>query len=140
MGSGNTLVEGVRRWFQRRSSSSSTTIISDNPNYHNNISNKPNKNNKPNNNNSNGIVFNDNNDSHVSVTDLRAQSSTSHKREQRAGKEEELKIVEEDFDVIVLKLIKVPKRTHLRAGSMDSQKKVMFDSFVPFYDMGLLGF
>lgn len=140
MGSGTTLVEGIRCWFQRCSSSSLTTIISDNPNHNNNNSNKPNKS-KPKNNNSKGIVFNDNNDSHVSVSELRAQSSTSTQQEQRAGKEEdELTILEEDFDVIGSKLLKVPKRTHLRAGSMDSLKKVLFNSFSLFCDLGMLGF
>lgn len=81
MGSGATLVDGVRRWFQRRTSSSSkpinTTDANTNPN--------PNPNPNPNNNyysdqsggNCNKSKY-DNNDGHVFfASDLSAQSSTS---------------------------------------------------------------
>ncbi|PQQ05248.1 mitogen-activated protein kinase 9 [Prunus yedoensis var. nudiflora] len=115
MGSGATLVEGVRRWFQRRSSSTSTTINT-NPN---NNSKQPSNSNYSRNN-----FVNDHNDAHVSVSDLSAQSSTSHQREQKQGQEYQLQFeVEDDFDISGLKLISVPKRANFRAPPMDSQKK-----------------
>ncbi|KAF3437194.1 hypothetical protein FNV43_RR19947 [Rhamnella rubrinervis] len=112
MGSGATLVDGVRRWFQRRSS---TTFLANN-------SNNNNKNNKQNKNNSN-IVVHDYYDGHVSVSELRAESSTARRRETKAGGEEELTIAEEDFDVSGLNPIKVPLRFHVKAISMETQKK-----------------
>ncbi|KAI5330525.1 PREDICTED: mitogen-activated kinase [Prunus dulcis] len=117
MGSGATLVEGVRRWFQRRSSSTSTsTTINTNPN---NNSKQPSNSNYSRNN-----FVNDHNDAHVSVSDLSAQSSTSHQREQKQGQEYQLQFeVEDDFDISGLKLISVPKRANFRAPPMDSQKK-----------------
>lgn len=120
MGSGATLVEGVRRWFQRRSSSTSTsTTINTNPN---NNSKQPSNSNYSRNN-----FVNDHNDAHVSVSDLSAQSSTSHQREQKQGQEYQLQFeVEDDFDISGLKLISVPKRANFRAPPMDSQKKVLF--------------
>ncbi|KAL5545000.1 hypothetical protein UlMin_008784 [Ulmus minor] len=105
MGSGATLVDGVRRWFQRCSSSSSTSTSFD--------SNNPNKSNRKNLENS-GIR---DNDGHVFVSHFRAQ------RGQKQGEERELTIVEEDFEVSGLKLIKVPIRIHLKIGSMNTQKK-----------------
>lgn len=117
MGSGATLVEGVRRWFQRRSSSTSTTINT-NPN---NNSKQPSNSNYSRNN-----FVNDHNDAHVSVSDLSPQSSTSHQREQKQGQEYQLQFeVEDDFDISGLKLISVPKRADFRAPPMDSQKKVL---------------
>ena len=130
MGSGATLVDGVRRWFQRRSST--TSFLANNSNSNNN-NDKQNKNNSK-------IVVHDNYDGHVSVSELRAESSTAHRRETKAGGEEELTIVEEDFDVSGLKLIKVPLRFHVKAFSMETQKKVLFDCLLPFVDLGLLDF
>lgn len=92
MGSGATLVDGVRRWFQRRSSTSSSS------NFIANNSNKPSYSSE-----------NRVNDGHDSVRE-----------------ESELTIVE-DFDISGLKLIKVPIRTHLKFGPMQTQKKVSFD-------------
>ena len=118
MGSGATLVDGVRRWFQRCSSSSSTSTSFD--------SNNPNKSNRKYLENT-GIR---DNDGHVFVSHFRAQ------RGQKQGEERELTIVEEDFEVSGLKLIKVPIRIHLKIGSMNTQKKVTFDFFLSFQDLG----
>ncbi|XP_015901016.3 mitogen-activated protein kinase 9 [Ziziphus jujuba] len=116
MGSGATLVDGVRRWFQRRSSTTSSSLPSNNNNKRNNNNNKS----KYNSNIDHG------NDSHVSLTDLRAESSTVQRRETKPGEEEESSILEEeqqDFDVSGLKILQVPLRTHFKPGSMDTQKK-----------------
>lgn len=141
MGSGATLVDGVRRWFQRRSSATSWLANNSNNNNNNsNIINNNNKSNKGNKNNSH-IVVHDNYYGHVSVSELRAESSTAHKRETKAGEEEEEElIVEEDFDVSGLKLIKVPLRFHVKASAMETQKKVLSDCLLCFPDLGLLGF
>nr|XP_004301256.2 PREDICTED: mitogen-activated protein kinase 9-like [Fragaria vesca subsp. vesca] len=91
MGSGATLVDGVRRWFQRRTSTTSSSKPINNPN--------PNPNRNPNNNN------HDYNDS-----DLSAQSSTGLQKEEE---DDLLQFqVEDDFDISGLKLIRVPKRAH----------------------------
>ncbi|CAN6584840.1 unnamed protein product [Malus baccata var. baccata] len=104
MGSGATLVEGVRRWFQRRS-------YNTNHNYNNN--NKINK------------LGNDHN--HGRVSDLSAQPSDSHQREQKRGRENQQQLqfeLEDDFDISGLKVIRVPTRADLTASHpMDSQKK-----------------
>ncbi|EXB69112.1 Mitogen-activated protein kinase 9 [Morus notabilis] len=125
MGSGATLVDGVRRWFQRRSStstsssSSSSTLIANNSNNNNNSNiNCTNK--------SDNYCAGDPNGGHVSaVTEFRAQSSKPEQKaiQQEGEKSSELTIVEEDFDVFGLKLIKVPQRIDLKPGSMHSQKK-----------------
>ena len=99
MGSGATLVDGVRRWFQRRSSSS--FIANNNNNYSSN---------EPNNNYNSENRVNDRNDGLVKES-------------------EDLTIVEEDFDFSGLKLIKVPIRIHLKTTSMQTHKKVFFSFF-----------
>ncbi|CAN6577824.1 unnamed protein product [Malus baccata var. baccata] len=121
MGSGATLVEGVRRWFQRRSSSSSSTstsatiINTSNPNNNHNYTDND-KINK---------LGNDHNGAHIS--DLSAQPSDSHQREQKQGRENQHHLqfeVEDDFDISGLKVIRVPTRADFRAAHpMDSQKK-----------------
>ncbi|KAJ7975210.1 Mitogen-activated protein kinase [Quillaja saponaria] len=103
-----SVLDGIRRLFQRRVS---TTIVDNNPNTsykHKNIDNDDDANN-------NNLVF---------VKNLRAHSSTS-KQKQKEGEGEEagLTIIEEDFDIRGLKILKVPTQTHFRAGSMDSHKK-----------------
>lgn len=137
-------MDGVRRWFQRRSSATSLLANNSNNNNNNNnsniINNNKNKSNTGNKNNSH-IVVHDNYYGHVSVSELRAESSTAHKRETKAGGEEEEElIVEEDFDVSGLKLIKVPLRFHVKASSMETQKKVLSDCLLCFANLGLLGF
>ena len=111
-GSGNTLVEGVRRWFQRRSNHNTNN----NHNHFTSSNNSdPTKKKKQHNNNNNDSG------SHVSsVTELRAQSSTIPKQ---------LKQEEEEHGLEGLKLIKVPqtkRANHFKPGSMDSIKKVLF--------------
>ncbi|GMY23948.1 mitogen-activated protein kinase 9-like isoform X2 [Fagus crenata] len=108
-GSGNTLVEGVRRWFQRRSNHNTNN----NHNHFTSSNNSdPTKKKKQHNNNNNDSG------SHVSsVTELRAQSSTIPKQ---------LKQEEEEHGLEGLKLIKVPqtkRANHFKPGSMDSIKK-----------------
>ncbi|PRQ15918.1 putative mitogen-activated protein kinase CMGC-MAPK family [Rosa chinensis] len=94
MGSGATLVDGVRRWFQRRTSSSSKPI---NPATSTNTNPYPNPN--PNNNNHD-----------YNASDLSAQSSAG------LQKEEDDRLlqfqIEDEFDISGLKLIQVPKRAH----------------------------
>ncbi|XP_022987945.1 mitogen-activated protein kinase 9 [Cucurbita maxima] len=125
MGSG-TLVDGVRRWFQRRTSSSSS---SSDPTSDSNL-------NYPYHDELDHVV---NGDQLVS-SDLRAQSTIATKRKQtQLGGEGILEQLPEeehdddDLDYSALKLIKVPKRTnHFRAplpppppppALMDSHKK-----------------
>lgn len=107
MGSGATLVEGVRRWFQRRSSSSTSTSSN------NNYSEKSDNNNYKINYESGGHV--------LGVTKF-PEKKAKQRQEQSAS---ELTIVEEDFNVFGLELIKVPQRIHLKPGfiTMHSQKK-----------------
>lgn len=141
MGSGATLVDGVRRWFQRRTSSSSKPINTTDA-----ITN-PNPNPNPNNNyysdqssgNCNKSKY-DNNDGHVFfASDLSAQSSTSLQKEEDYHLQFQ---VEDDFDISGLKLIQVPKRADFRAPHhpppiMDSQKKVPFSFYFVFQDLGI---
>ncbi|KAA8542809.1 hypothetical protein F0562_023961 [Nyssa sinensis] len=95
---GGTFVDGVRRWFQRRSS---VTVV----NVHHN-------NNK----------LNGTSDGHVFVSDFNAQSSTLQHHQQREEEKEELTIIE-NFDLSGLKLIKVPKRIDFPITAMDPHKK-----------------
>lgn len=139
MGSKATLVDGVRRWFQRRTSSSSKPINTTDAN--------TNLNPNPNNNyysdqsggNCNKSKY-DNNDGHVFfASDLSAQSSTSLQKEEDYHLQFQ---VEDDFDISGLKLIQVPKRADFRAPHhpppiMDSQKKVPFSFYFVFQDLGL---
>lgn len=137
MGSG-TLVDGVRRWFQRRTSSSSSSTS--NSNFGSNSDSSDPNLNYPNPHKfdyvDNGGVSGD----QLLSSYLRAQSSIAHKRkplrkQTRLGEggileqlpEEE----DDDLDYSALKLIKVPKRiNHLRnpppplSALMDSHKKV----------------
>ena len=112
-GSGNTLVEGVRRWFQRRSNHNTNNNHNHFTSSNNSDPTKKKKQHNNNNNNDSG--------SHVSsVTELRAQSSTIPKQ---------LKQEEEEHGLEGLKLIKVPqtkRANHFKPGSMDSIKKVLF--------------
>lgn len=112
MGSGGTLVDGVRRWFQRRTSTNTnTSIIVNNNSNHSNNNHNPRQ--------SKITNINDSCSHVASVSELRAQSSRIRKRKNELEEEEE-----GEFDISVLKLIKVPKRTtQLIPGTMDSQKK-----------------
>ncbi|KAI4351009.1 hypothetical protein L6164_005403 [Bauhinia variegata] len=107
MGGGGTLVDGIRRLFQRRTSVANKF---DDQDY---ITNDDN-------NNDDDVDFNSKR--LASVRDLRSRLSAFPKQEREEGEREELKI-EEDFDISGLKLIKVPTRTHFKAGFMDPQKK-----------------
>ena len=147
MGSGGgSLVDGLRRWFQRRSSSSSNNnnnnnnnnktniIIADNNNNitssHNKISSNNNNKKKQqhNNNNNNNIKDNNNNESgdgHVPcVSEVRAQSSIicKSKREQLKQQHQE-----QEQGIEGLKLIKVPNWSNFKSTyiNMDSNKKVL---------------
>uniref|UniRef100_A0A5B7AB72 mitogen-activated protein kinase n=1 Tax=Davidia involucrata TaxID=16924 RepID=A0A5B7AB72_DAVIN len=109
MGSG-TFVDGVRRWFQRRSS-----VVVVNGNNHNN-------------------KLSVTSDGHVFVSDFDAQSSIlQHQQQQqqqlqqRGEEKEELTIVE-DFDISGLNLINVPKRINFPITSMDPHKKSTLDT------------
>ncbi|XP_050378631.1 mitogen-activated protein kinase 9-like [Argentina anserina] len=94
MGSGATLVDGVRRWFQRRTSSTSKPV--------NTSTTIPNPNSNPNPNN-NDRVYNDG--------DISAQSSACLQKEEDDDHLLQFQ-VEDDFDISGLKLIRVPKRAH----------------------------
>ncbi|KAF8390011.1 hypothetical protein HHK36_024532 [Tetracentron sinense] len=95
---GGALVDGVRRWFHRRSSAP----ISSN-----------NNNNKLNN-------------SHVFLSQS-LHESVSRSPQEQEQEQEELTIID-DFDISGLKPIKVPKRTSSRIITMDSHKKSMLDT------------
>jgi hypothetical protein len=138
MGSGGTLVDGVRRWFQRRATTNTNTgiIINNNSNNSNNNHNRRH---------SKSTHVNHTCGHVASVTELRAQSSGIRKRKELKEEEQEEEEEEEgEFDISVLKLIKVPKRnTHFISATMDSQKKVSFlfplyflSLFSPFGDLG----
>ncbi|KAJ6970022.1 mitogen-activated protein kinase 9 [Populus alba] len=95
MGGSGTLVDGIRRWFQRRS----------NHNNHDHINN-----------------INKTTSSDVSSSGC-PQSSVNVKEGIKGTEEEQLTVIE-DFDISDLKLIRVPKRIHFPPGStMDLQKK-----------------
>nr|DAD35676.1 TPA_asm: hypothetical protein HUJ06_006316 [Nelumbo nucifera] len=101
---GGALVDGFRRWFQRRTCSSSSSSNS-NSSYDDNKLNSASKR-------------------------LVANEDISVGRRQRKEEEEqqELKIVT-DFDISCLKLIKVPKRNcNNRITAMDAHKKSMLDT------------
>ncbi|OVA05826.1 Protein kinase domain [Macleaya cordata] len=106
---GGTLVDGVRRWFQRRSSSSSSSSS------HHKL-NTANENKK-----------------HVFVNEESGQLITTtiaeeeHQHQEEEYEEEELTIIE-DLDLSGLKSIKVPKRQNRILTSLDSHKKSMIDS------------
>ncbi|OAY46543.1 mitogen-activated protein kinase 9 isoform X1 [Manihot esculenta] len=110
MGRGN-LVDGVRRWFQRRNTSSSSVSSSNTVNCgdnNNNISGQP----------------------QSSATVVRERLSEEGVGEQQLEEENQLKVIE-DFDFSGLKHIKIPKRnTHFAFGfaattttTMDAHKK-----------------
>jgi len=141
MGSG-TLVDGVRRWFQRRITSSSSSSSSSSSNLGRNSDSNLNYpyNNKL------DYVDNGENGNQLLSSDLRAQSTILPPKRKRLRKQphpggegilERLSEEEDDdvddLDYSALKLIKVPKRTnHFRApppppplpAIMDSHKKV----------------
>lgn len=99
MGGSGTLVDGVRRWFQRR-----TSVLLDSSN-----------------------SKHQQNDSHAFLTELHADSSTLPTQKQQQ-QQQELNIID-DFDLSGLKLIEVPQRTAVfRIASMDSHKKVMLET------------
>lgn len=99
MGGSGTLVDGVRRWFQRR-----TSVLLDSSN-----------------------SKHQHNDSHVFLTELHADSSTLPTQKQQQ-QQQEINIID-DFDLSGLKLIKVPQRTAVfRIASMDSHKKGMLET------------
>ncbi|KAF7822275.1 mitogen-activated protein kinase 9-like [Senna tora] len=110
MGGGGTLVDGIRRLFQRRTSAAIKS--SDDEPSHNHF------------NYYNGDRSGSANDGHSFVRDLRAQlaSLPNHDADEGEGAEDGLR-VEVDFDISGLKLIRVPTRAHFKAASMDPQKK-----------------
>ncbi|KAJ7970283.1 Mitogen-activated protein kinase [Quillaja saponaria] len=111
MGGGGTLVDGIRRLFQRRVSTS-------------NIDNNPNNSYKSNKHNNIDNGDDGNNSSLVFVRNSRAHLSIGKQGQKEGGGEQEgLTIIEEDFEIFGLKSLKVPTRTHFRAGSMDPHKK-----------------
>ncbi|XP_023927171.1 mitogen-activated protein kinase 9 isoform X1 [Quercus suber] len=143
MGSGGgSLVDGLRRWFQRRSSSTTTTnnnnttniIIADNNNnnitssHNNNSSNTNNKKKQQHNNNNNNNNIKDINNyesgvGHVSyVSEVRAQSSIICKSKRKQLKQHHQ---EEEQGIDGLKLIKVPNWSNFKSTNinMDSNKK-----------------
>ncbi|KAI4347247.1 hypothetical protein L6164_008075 [Bauhinia variegata] len=103
MGGGGTLMDVIRRLFQRRASIAIKS--DDHERIPNDIINK-NKNNGDHGR-SNRLAF---------VRDFRSQLTAIPKQESEEG-------IEEDFDISGLKLVKVPTRTHFKAGSMDPHKK-----------------
>lgn len=126
MGSGGTLGDGVRRWFQRRTNHYKYTNLTagsgDNP-----IDSGPGENNNYSEHNNNTVVHGS--WGHVSsVSEHRAQSSVirKHKNELREEEEQgEEEGREGEFGISGLKLIQVPKRTtRFKPGSMDTYKKV----------------
>ncbi|XP_023001446.1 mitogen-activated protein kinase 9-like [Cucurbita maxima] len=140
MGSG-TLVDGVRRWFQRRITSSSSSSSSSSSNLGRNSDSDSNLNYPYNN--KLDYVDNGENGNQLLSSDLRAQSTTLPPKRKRLRKQPHpggegilKRLTEEeddgvdDLDYSALKLIKVPKRTnHFRApppplpALMDSHKK-----------------
>ncbi|XP_021291983.1 mitogen-activated protein kinase 9-like [Herrania umbratica] len=94
MGGSGTLVDGVRRWFQRRHLITSSD---------NNTNNNPRQDNvvKPN------------------QHDHSASSLTQKQQHLEGGGD----LVVQDFDFASLKLVKVPKRNYFLISSMESQKK-----------------
>ncbi|KAI9101578.1 hypothetical protein K1719_023822 [Acacia pycnantha] len=119
MGGGTTLVDGIRRLFQRRPSSaikSSDDEASHNHNYHN------------------ADRMASSNNSHKFVRDLRAQLATLpiQEREEGEGVDDGLTIVD-DFDISGLKHIKVPTRAYFEAASMDPTKKTSETEFFTEY-------
>lgn len=133
MGSG-TLVDGVRRWFQRRTSSSSSTSTS---NFGSSSDSSDPNLNYPNHHKFDHVDNGGVNGDQLLSSDLRAQSTITHKRkplrkQPQLGGEGILEQLPEeeddDLDYSALKLIKVPKRTnHFRhpppPALMDSHKK-----------------
>lgn len=134
-------MDGVRRWFQRRTSSSSSSTSNSNSNFSSNSDSSDPNLNYPNLHKfdyvDNGGVSGD----QLLSSDLRAQSSIAHKRKPlrkqtqlgEGGILEQLPEEEDDdLDYSALKLIKVPKRiNHFRnpppplpSALMDSHKKV----------------
>ncbi|XP_022725669.1 mitogen-activated protein kinase 9-like isoform X2 [Durio zibethinus] len=93
MGGSGTLVDGVRRWFQRRPFITSSSSNNNNNNQNNNV-----------------IV-----DHHD-----RSTSTLTLTQKQQQGEEE---LIVQDFDFSSLRLVKVPKRNYPLIASMDSHKK-----------------
>ena len=105
MGGGGTLVDGIRRLFQRRVSSSAAVTQSDKDD--------------------NGVDHNAENDHKLAaVRDLRAQLSAIPKQGREEGEEGHTSVV--DFDISSLKLIRVPTRSCSTVAPMDPHKKVPF--------------
>ncbi|XWS50811.1 hypothetical protein CRYUN_Cryun12cG0121000 [Craigia yunnanensis] len=96
MGGSSTLVDGVRRWFQRRHFFTSSSSSSNNNN---------------NNNQNNNII--------VDHHDHSTSTPTLTQKQQQQEKE----VIVKDFDFSSLKPIKVPKRNCFLISSMDSHKK-----------------
>ncbi|XP_028805455.1 mitogen-activated protein kinase 9 [Neltuma alba] len=109
MGGGTTLVDGIRRLFQRRPSSaikSSDEEPSHIHNYHN----------------ADRIASGNHN--HKFVRNLRAQLATLPKQEREEGEgAEDGLTIEDDFDISGLRRIKVPTRAYFKVASMDPSKK-----------------
>lgn len=114
MGGGGTLVDGIRRFFHRRTSPNSAINHSHLHHHHQYQYHEHQNNNNDNNN--NNVNINSNN--LVFVNDLQAQSP-DHQTDQHC-------------DISALKLLKVPTRSHFKDKpfSMDPQKKVHFSPIV----------
>ncbi|XP_050212614.1 mitogen-activated protein kinase 9-like [Mercurialis annua] len=98
---GGTLVDGVRRWFQRRSNTSASSSSSTSPSNNNN------------NNNNNNLI---NNSGEADISDSERQS--------KEVEENKVTTVIPDIDLSALNSIRVPKRhTIFPIGSMDPHKK-----------------
>ncbi|XP_030460093.2 mitogen-activated protein kinase 9-like isoform X1 [Syzygium oleosum] len=110
MGS-NNLVDGVRRWFNRRSS---TTVP-------NNSSNN-NSHNHHDQNSGNGYRNSRYGKRHVSLSGSHARSPNGVGDDSEGGEQKGNLAIVEDFGVSGLSLIKVPKRTHFNMA-VDSHKK-----------------
>ncbi|KAI3963963.1 hypothetical protein MKX01_009645 [Papaver californicum] len=110
MGGGGTLVDGVRRWFQRRSSSSTSSSSTS----HRKLNADDNK--------------NDDNSTHVNANEETRQITLSATiPEEDKQQQEELTIIE-DFDLSGLKSIKVPKRQNWITTFDSHNKKGMVDT------------
>ncbi|KAK3406077.1 hypothetical protein EUGRSUZ_K02264 [Eucalyptus grandis] len=103
---GNNFVDGVRRWFNRRSS---TTVPSNGHNHHDRNSGNGYR----------GPLYGER---HVSLSESHARSPNGAGDDSEGGGQKEILAVVEDFGISGLCLIKVPKRTHFNMA-VDSHKK-----------------
>ena len=100
MGGGGTLVDGIRRFFQRRTDpppiNSQSHVVHDDIDHHNN-----------NNNDNDNDGVDESCNANVNSVNL-------------------VSVTDQDSDISSLKLLKVPTRSHFKASSMDRHKKVPF--------------